>query len=175
MQLDALALDERDAFDLVFSTATFHWIHDHAKLFRVLFEALRSGGRLVAQCGGGANVARAHERAKKRMARPDFAPFFERFDAPWYFARADETRARLEAAGFVDVDAALVPAPARFEDRAAFREFAESVVLGLFTQKIHDDALRARFVDEITDEFALDDPPFVFDYVRLNIRARKPG
>ena len=36
--------------DLVFSTATFHWVGDHPALFRNIHEALRPGGRLVAQC-----------------------------------------------------------------------------------------------------------------------------
>jgi trans-aconitate methyltransferase len=37
--------------DVVFSTATFHWIHDHDRLFRSIFTALKPGGRLRAQCG----------------------------------------------------------------------------------------------------------------------------
>src|SRR3954465_15696167 len=41
-----------DTVDVIFSTATFHWIADHDALFRSLRAALRSGGRLVAQCGG---------------------------------------------------------------------------------------------------------------------------
>ena len=38
--------------DLIFSTATFHWIKDHDGLFRWLAQALKPQGRLVAQCGG---------------------------------------------------------------------------------------------------------------------------
>src|SRR3954469_19691433 len=36
-----------DRVDVVFSTATFHWIADHAALFRSLRDALRPGGRFV--------------------------------------------------------------------------------------------------------------------------------
>lgn len=36
--------------DAVLSTSTFHWIADHAQLFGRLRDALRDGGRLVAQC-----------------------------------------------------------------------------------------------------------------------------
>src|SRR3954465_14222348 len=45
-----------DTVDVVFSTATFHWIADHDALFRSLRAALRSGGRLVAQCGGAPTI-----------------------------------------------------------------------------------------------------------------------
>ncbi|MBX5442229.1 MAG: class I SAM-dependent methyltransferase, partial [Solirubrobacteraceae bacterium] len=38
--------------DAILSTATFHWIPDHERLFARLHATLRPGGRLVAQCGG---------------------------------------------------------------------------------------------------------------------------
>src|SRR4051794_33026047 len=46
-----------ETVDVVFSTATFHWIADHDALFASLRAVLRPGGRLVAQCGGGAAAA----------------------------------------------------------------------------------------------------------------------
>src|SRR3954462_13935711 len=42
-----------ETVDVVFSTATFHWIADHDALFASLRAVLRPGGRLVAPCGGG--------------------------------------------------------------------------------------------------------------------------
>src|SRR5918911_4656013 len=55
--------------DVVFSTATFHWIADHAGLFASLRAALRDGGRLVAQCGGAGNIASVHAAAREPAAR----------------------------------------------------------------------------------------------------------
>jgi trans-aconitate methyltransferase len=173
-EMSVLDLGDENAFDLVFSTATFHWIHDHARLFRVLFTALRPGGRLVAQCGGGANVAHVHALAKERVAHPDFAPFFRDFEEPWFFADVASTYAHLLESGFAAIDVYLTEAPAAFPDRASYREFGETVVLGSFVQRISDPALRARFMDEIADEAGRADPPYVFDYVRLNIAAKKP-
>src|ERR1700742_1078351 len=49
---DLAELELAGQVDLVFSTATFHSISDHNRLFARLRAALRSGGRLVAQCGG---------------------------------------------------------------------------------------------------------------------------
>src|SRR5271165_5870613 len=50
--IDLLELELDAPVDVVFSTATFHWIADHGRLFSRLRAALRTGGRLVAQCGG---------------------------------------------------------------------------------------------------------------------------
>src|SRR5215213_8628831 len=54
---DLVELELREPVDLVFSTATLHWIQDHDALFRQLRKVLKPGGRLVAQCGGQGNVA----------------------------------------------------------------------------------------------------------------------
>src|SRR5262249_49167529 len=43
--------------DVLFSTATFHWVPDHDALFSAIHSVLQPGGRLVAQCGGEGNVA----------------------------------------------------------------------------------------------------------------------
>ena len=56
-QADLLELALDEPVDAILSTATFHWIGDHDRLFANLHAALRPGGRLVAQCGGHGNVA----------------------------------------------------------------------------------------------------------------------
>src|SRR3954462_3408906 len=76
IESDALQLELDQVTNVVFSTATFHWILDHAKLFRVIFHALKPGGRLVAQCGGGANLAILKARADALAQEPRFADFF---------------------------------------------------------------------------------------------------
>jgi trans-aconitate 2-methyltransferase len=55
--LDPLPVEPVDA---ILSTATFHWVLDHDRLFRNLAAVLRPGGRLVAQCGGAGNIARVN-------------------------------------------------------------------------------------------------------------------
>src|SRR2546430_14591118 len=54
---DLLELELEAPVDVVFSSATFHWIADHDRLFGRLFAALKPGGRLLAQCGGAGNIA----------------------------------------------------------------------------------------------------------------------
>lgn len=54
------------SFDGIFSTAALHWVPDHLRLFGSLFRALRPGGWLRAQCGGGPKpdpLKNAHGRA----------------------------------------------------------------------------------------------------------------
>lgn len=160
--------------DVVFSTATFHWIHDHAALFAGIIAALRPGGRLHAQCGGGPNLAAAHALAEAVMQQPQFAPFFDGWTGVWKFASAEETRDRLAGVGFVDVSTDLEPAPTTLASPADYREFVTTVIYHAHLARLPE-ALRSRFVDEVTAGAAAQDPPFTLDYWRLNIHATRPA
>src|SRR3954451_12111349 len=55
---DVLDLRLGDPVDAVVSTATFHWVTDHDRLWPVLAQALKPCGRLEVQCGGKGNIER---------------------------------------------------------------------------------------------------------------------
>jgi trans-aconitate 2-methyltransferase len=160
------------SFDLVFSTATFHWIADHDRLFAEVHAILKPHGRLVAQCGGGPNLARLIGRAHALMESTAFAERFRGWSDPWQFATVDDTRARLARAGFESIEVSLEPAPTQMADADAFRDFISCVCV-----RHHVDRLppgeRPAFVAALTDLAAGDSPPFTLDYWRLNLSATK--
>lgn len=150
--------------DVVLSTATFHWIPDHANLFARVREALVPGGRLEAQCGGEGNIARV-EATIAGLAKGDpWREHFSRWPGPWNFASPAETATRLEAAGFRDVSCWLEDWPVRSDDP---RTLLEKVILGAHLERLPAD-LRGRFTDAVFDSLA---EPVVYDYVRLNLSA----
>src|ERR1051326_8481572 len=79
---DLLHLPFKAAFEGIVSTAAFHWVLDHDRLFRELGQALVPGGWLEAQCGGGPNVEILRNRANELAATPRFARFFSGFREP---------------------------------------------------------------------------------------------
>lgn len=163
----------RPPVDAVFSTATFHWVLDHDALFAGLRATLRTGGRLVAQWGGGANLARLRGRTASLRASEAYARFFAGFHEPWHYASAEETRGRLETTGFVDVKAWLELAPVRFDDAASFGEFLSHVILRDELPRLPDDGARRSYVGALVDLASREDPPFELDYCRLNADARR--
>ena len=169
----ALDLTLDQAADLVFSTATFHWILDHDKLFRVLYRALKPGGRLDAQCGGGPNLHWIRARAEELMKATRFAPFFREWKSPWLYAPPEETAMRMKAAGFQDVEAWLESTPTPFPDEQAYRAFTAHVVMRPYLQAIGDEQRREEFMNELTAMAAQDDPPYTLDYWRLNIKGNR--
>jgi trans-aconitate 2-methyltransferase len=170
--LAALPLDQ--VADLLFSTATFHWIPDHPTLFRSLYRALKPGGRLVAQCGGGPNLAHLLSRATTLMATAPYDEFFAGWIGPWEFADAATTAERLRDAGFIDVETSLESAPTVLPGADAYREFLRTVIVRLHLERLPGESLRAAFLDALTAQAAHDDPPFSLDYWRLNLRGTRP-
>lgn len=167
---DFQALPFAGAFDIVFSTAAFHWAPDHDAVFRNIFHALKPGGRLIAQCGGGPNLAGIREREQVLMRDPRFAPFFREWRAPWNYADVPTTKDRMLDAGFADIEVWLERAPFTMPDRASFRAFAETVVERTQIAAIPDRELRDEYLECFADLAGGD---YTFDYVRLNINAQR--
>ncbi len=161
--LTELELDEQ--VDAVFSSAVFHWIADHPRLFARLFAALRPGGRLVAQCGGEGNVERFHEAARAVGATAPYAEYLAGWAGPWNFAGPVETAARLEGAGFTGVETWLQPHPVSPEDP---EDYLRTVCLGYHLEQLPED-LRDGYVRAVLERSGGE-----LDYVRLNIVARRP-
>jgi trans-aconitate 2-methyltransferase len=171
---DGAALPFLASFDAVFSTATLHWIPDHAAVFRGVRQALNPGGRFVAQCGGGRNLERLYTRAAGLMSDPRFARCFPGWRDPWNFALPDPTRAALDDNGFDAVDVWLEASPVTFADAETYAEFVSCVCLRHHLERLPPE-LRDPFVEALAGQAAHDDPPFTLDYWRLNIDARRPA
>ena len=163
-----------EAVDLVFSTATFHWVRDHDALFGNICRSLKPGGRLVAQCGGGPNLAQAHRLAEQVMHRPPFESHFASWAGIWEFASAETTAGRLGDAGFEDVVTSIEPAPTGFSSEADYREFVATVIYHPHMAMLPTAELKQAFLDQVTELASRDDPPFTLDYWRLNMEARRP-
>ena len=80
----------------------------------------------------------------------------------------------MKAAGFVEVDTGLEHTPVRFADAEEYREYVSHVIFHRHLERIPEEKLRRKFVDELTRLASEDDPPFVVDYWRLNLSGKRP-
>jgi trans-aconitate 2-methyltransferase len=154
---DLLELEVPEPVDLVFSTATFHWIADHERLFERLHAALKPGGRLVAQCGGRGNIAAIRAAIEEVSGDPWM---------PWNFAGPEETEERLRAAGFAQARAWLYDRPVTPDEPLAFMK---TLILGEHLQRLPEEQ-RDAFARSVLARLG---HPFVAHYVRLNIDATR--
>lgn len=165
---DLSELEVDEPVDLIFSTATFHWILDHDRLFRRLRAALRPGGRLVAQCGGEGNVAEHAAVIAEVGGRPEFASHLQQRSRLWNFAPPEETEERLKRAGFAEARCWLQPWPVQPERPL---DFISTVTLGPLLAQLPED-LRRPFAEAVLE---CSEKPLVLNYVRLNIEAAVTG
>jgi trans-aconitate 2-methyltransferase len=172
-RVDLLELDLDQAVDLVMSNATFHWILDHERLFERLFAALRSGGRLVAQCGGAGNIAAVLAAADDVSAEPPYREHLEGLEMRRNFAGPEETVARLEGAGFVGARAWLHEAPTLFDSEPEWLGFLETVVLRVHVAALPEE-LQRPFAQAVAERIRDPDGRVRVDYIRLNMEARRP-
>ena len=144
--------------DAILSTATFHWIPDHPRLFRNLAAVLRPRGRLVAQCGGEGNIASVRAVVAELLGPVETN----------VYASPDVTRTCLLQAGFTDVECWLTPEPTELEAGEPFERYLRTVCLGAHLERLPA-AERDAFVREVARRLGR---PHL-DYVRLNILATR--
>jgi len=146
--------------DAAVSVATLHWLPDHAQLFRTVARLLKPGGQFAAEAGGHGNIA-SIVAVLSDLGAGDGTGI-------WNFADVPETRRRLAAAGFAEIEVSLVPDPARLDAGRQFEAYLATVVLGAHLRELPPGD-RAPFVRAVAARLA--EP--VVDYVRLQIRATR--
>ncbi|MGH2341403.1 class I SAM-dependent methyltransferase [Segnochrobactraceae bacterium EtOH-i3] len=169
LEQDAHAPFGTERFDAVFSNAALHWMRDPEIVIANVFQALKPGGRFVAEQGGFGNVAAVVTALCDAL---EAAGLSERARCPWDFPSATLQRQRLEAADFRVVSARLIPRPTPLPTGMSgwLATFAGPFLLGLAA----DD--RAKITaDTVRRLGALRDPAdgWIADYVRLRFEARK--
>lgn len=145
--------------DAVLSTATFHWIRDHDRLFANLAAVLRPAGQLAAQCGGAGNLASVGSALRALGIDPTGSKLY---------ATPEDTARRLERWGFDRVECWLQTEPTPFGSTAELATYLRTVVLGDLVQAM-DEREATDFAVQVAERL----PAPQLDYVRLNIRARR--
>jgi trans-aconitate 2-methyltransferase len=159
--------------DCVFSNAVFHWIPDDDALFGCLFRATKPGGRLRAQCGGHGNNAHVLAAVEAVRREERFARHLGDFRDTKSYRTPARARAALERAGWTDVRAELCEAPVPFEDSGLAALYVKTILL-----RDHVARLPAELGDEyaravVAETIAKWGEPYVADYVRLDLWARR--
>ena len=169
LRIDTALTDQQ--VDVVFSTAVFHWIADHDRLFSALYNVLKKpGGTLLAQCGGAGNLASFMAAADAAVRQAPYAELLQGKDLWRHYYTPEETRARLLAAGFHSAEAWLEPSPQTFASPHELHDFARAVVLSSHVALLPE-ALKDPFVNTVVEEVARRAGSYMLDYVRLNLQA----
>ncbi len=169
MNGEALAFE--GVFDALFSNAALHWMRRPDAVIAGMRRALKPGGRLVAEFGGGANVAAVKAALIDGLTRRglDGTSF-----VPWYFPDDAEYRARLEAQGFTVDHIALIPRPTPLPGPIDdwLETFCESFLFAL--PEGDRGAFKAEVVEALRPRLCDAAGIWSVDYVRLRVVAHLP-
>jgi trans-aconitate methyltransferase len=163
-------------FDAVFSNAALHWMTRPTEVAARVFEALKPGGRFVAEMGGKGNVHGIHSAITRAVRKAGHMAVAE--SSLLYFPSLGEYARVLENAGLRVTYAVHFDRPTRLEGgeqglRTWIRMFADRFLSAVPDEEKQEDVLR-----EVETELR----PRLYhtgawhaDYVRLRVTAIRPG
>ncbi|AVH69526.1 class I SAM-dependent methyltransferase [Nostoc sp. 'Lobaria pulmonaria (5183) cyanobiont'] len=131
---DATNFQVKQPFDAVFSNAVLHWVKQADSAIGSIHQALKPGGRFVAEFGGRGNVkaiTTALYSALESIGIPQ-----AQVENPWYYPSIGEYSSLLEQQGFDVIYAILFPRPTPLAEGEAgianwIKMFASPFLAGL--------------------------------------------
>jgi trans-aconitate methyltransferase len=167
---DAAAFSFDEPFDAVFSNAALHWVRRADEAAGCIANALRSGGRFVAEFGGylnGAAVTRAIQQTVKEMLGIEVRH-------PWFFPSVGEYATLLESHGLRVNYAVLFDRMTKLDGEDGLRNwvrmFCESMIEAIPPERLDEafESIEAKAKNQLYIEGA-----WFVDYRRLRLVAHK--
>ncbi len=122
-------------FDAVFSNAVLHWVREPDAAIACIRDALKIGGRFVAEFGGNGNIKTIYTALTQALIEMGFVESEEQVRAlnPWYFPSVSDYTTRLERQGFEVSYAALFDRPSALEGESGLANWLEMFADRFFT------------------------------------------
>jgi trans-aconitate 2-methyltransferase len=113
---DMMTLNDASHFDVVYSNAALHWVHDHERLLQKVHRALRPQGRMHASFASDRNCLHFKQSLRETMADPRFATALEDFPWPWFMPSAAKYESIVAAIGFAETRTWIQPNDKTFKN-----------------------------------------------------------
>ena len=172
--MDAADMAFERQFDAAFSNAALHWMLDKERVAGAVFAALRFGGRFAGEMGGRGNIAILRGGIRAELVERGYPVPAE--DPQWY-PSAEEFRAVYEAAGFVAIDAQIIPRETELASGVAdwVKTFRAGWLDAAQVPEAERDAVAAAIERRLEPQLRRPDGRWFADYVRLRFIMRKPS
>lgn len=144
-------------FDLVFSNAVLHWVLDHRPVLKGIYQALKLGGRAVAQMGGKGNASDVIRVVHELIEQDEWKDFFKNFSFPYGFYSPEEYEPWLKEAGFTVLVLKLKPNTMVHENEEKFKGWFRTTWLP-YIHRIPIE-LQNQFIHAVTGKYLEIKPP----------------
>jgi trans-aconitate methyltransferase len=100
--MDMHDLQFEKEFDIVFSTATLHWVTDHLLVLRQIKKCLRPSGRMILQMGGKGNQVVLLQALDAVINQGRWQRYFKGFEFQYGYYSVEDYRGWLKTAGLIE-------------------------------------------------------------------------
>jgi 2-isopropylmalate synthase len=158
-----------EQFDAIFSNAMLHWVRQSETAVAKIVQALKPGGRFVAEFGAAGNIHAIVEAMRETFeANPEYGVF----ENPWYFPTPKAYAQLLQRYGMEVEYIERIPRPTPIDDIANWLiVFTNGITKNLSTEQSED--FRRTVRDKLRPTLYSDKDRWVADYVRLRVKAVK--
>lgn len=168
VQGDARDFAFTEPFDAVFSNAALHWVPEASAVVRRVHDALKPGGRFVAEFGGHGNVAALRSALRAAAEQLGLRPA----QPPWYYPSIGEYAGLLETAGLEVRSATLFDRPTPLAGDSGLRDWVAMFRrAGLDSVPVERQEEFLRAVEEAARPTLFRDGGWFADYRRLRVVA----
>jgi trans-aconitate methyltransferase len=167
VQGDAHEFTVDTPFDAVFSNAALHWMPDQDSVLESVVDALRPGGRFIAELGGHGNIEAIVSATHAELAARGYET-----PMPWYFPTVGEYATKLETHGFEVQYATLFDRPTELDGDDGLATWMEGFGDSLLAQL--SDAEQQSVIEGVEDQLREEyftDGSWTADYRRLRVVA----
>lgn len=167
---DGTELAEDEMFDAVICSGILHWVEDKYRLIRNVWNHLKPGGRIVAECGADGCLRIVREGIKAALAKRGID---YKSRTPWNYCEYNETTQILKAQGFNVEYIARIDKPQKL--RGDLKSWLKVCAVS-FTQGMPEEEKEAVYneVETYCKPMLYKNGSWYLDQVRLRFKAVKP-
>lgn len=169
-------IEYKNRFDFIFSNATLHWILDHNKLLKKVFQALKPAGTIRFNFAGDGNCSFFFGVIRRAMSKSRFREFFQDFTWPWYMPTIEEYNKIAAETEFSDFEIWGENADRYFADCDSMIKWIDQPSIVPFLKCIpahQKQDFRNFVVERMIEETKQEDGTCFETFRRINIRAGK--
>ncbi|MDQ0361902.1 class I SAM-dependent methyltransferase [Breznakia pachnodae] len=168
--MDALEINDKERWDVVFSNAVFHWINNQDLLIKNIYRSLKDGGILVCEFGAYGNIQKIEEGFTKAVAEYGYE-----YHSKFTFPTVESFQRILEKHGFkieviYDYDRPTQLDAGRSSLDLWIRQFYQNE-LENFDENIQKEILE--LLAKYVEKDLWDETKWILDYRRLRVVAYK--
>ncbi|MEY2194097.1 trans-aconitate 2-methyltransferase [Neobacillus sp. BF23-41] len=169
---DAVNMGYTNEFDAVFSNATLHWIKTPKQTLQSIYNALKPGGRYVAEFGGKGNVQKITDSIINQLGEQGIEYKSEKF--PWYYPSIGEYTSIMEQVGFHVTHAQHFDRPTPLSGEQGLRNWIEMFATSMFEGVTSDTKeLIITRVEKNLREVLFQNGEWIADYKRIRVLGTK--